>query len=226
MARLDPRIKRRLWLLQQRYAFQPRRLRRLDGQFARHRIERRRHRQDDVLAFEPMLNHILGDQKIPGIDEVLEIIDSRFERRNSSALTPVPSPRRRGGSGSLPRQDRRLAIDAGMAQPRFRRRDQPGRHLRAEDASKLADAIIALARPRQIQRPRRLLARPRQIQKRRQQRPLLDDAWRDHLRNLQVRERSLFAQAGVIIRQRGIGGPQVDADDEARCGHSVPFVGG
>ena len=56
MARLDPGIERRLRLLQKGDALQPRRLRRLDGQLARHRVEGRRHRQDDVLLFEPMLD--------------------------------------------------------------------------------------------------------------------------------------------------------------------------
>ena len=86
MARFDPRIKRGLRLLQQRDFLQPRRLRRLDGQFARHRIERRRHSQNNVLRFEPMLGHVLGNEVIPGIDEMLEVVHGCFERRNAPAV--------------------------------------------------------------------------------------------------------------------------------------------
>ncbi len=210
--RLDPGIKRGLRLLQQRDVFQPRRPRRLDGQLAGRRVERRRHRQHDFLLFQPAVGQVARQLMVPRLNQMFQVERAGFQRRDAAAAFRP-----------LPRQHRPLAVDAGVAQPRLGRRHQPRRHEAALLPGELADGVIAVGVPRQFQAAGRHFARPRQIQIRRQERPVGHGPRPDDLRHGQVRRPAVgrLRGPGIDVGHAAVGGPQVDAHDETRSRHGL-----
>ena len=99
VAGVDPGIEGGLRLLEQREVFQPGGPGRLDGQFAGHGIERGRHRQDDVLLFQAVVRHVLGD------------LDSSRPRPGASGSRCWPRAARRGGRSPAPSTAARALAD-------------------------------------------------------------------------------------------------------------------
>src|SRR5262249_25548094 len=89
---------------------------------------------------------------------------------------------------------------------------------------KLADAEIALACPRHIERSRRLLAGSGKVKKRWQQRPRFDSARLHDLGNRQMLHGAVFPRAGVKVGHRTIGRAQIDADYVAGLSHCVVCI--
>ena len=100
--RAEPGIERGLRFLEQRDVLQPGLLRGLGGEVTGHVVERRRHRHDHGLFFEAILG-LAVRRRVPGLDDVLEVLRTHFERREARHV-------RRSGPG----QERRTAIDAGV----------------------------------------------------------------------------------------------------------------
>ncbi len=208
VAGMNPGIEGRLRFFQERDSFQARSPGRFHRQLPRHGIERRRHGQDDVLVFQPVGRHVLGNKVVPGVGQVLQVIGAGFQGRDPAGIL------RR-----LPGQDRLAAINARMTKPRFGRRHQPGGHLAAEVARELADRVIPFGRPGHAQASRRLFIRPRQIQKGWQQRPFFHHAQLHNLGNGKMGQHRFAPGAGIHVGQGAIGGPQIDADHITRWGH-------
>ena len=136
--RLEPGVERGLRLFQQRDVFEPR------GAWRPRRSARgpRRRTRPAPSGRCPASSSrwsatSLAIDLVPRLGQVLQVAGAGLDRRDLAAIL------RR-----LPRQDRRAAIDAGMAQPRLGRRRQPRRHLAAEVAGELADGVSRAPCPR------------------------------------------------------------------------------
>ncbi len=135
---VDPGVERRLRLFEQDRVRQPGALGRGDAELARHLVERRRHRQDDLLLFQGRA----GEALLPRLADVLQVARRRLDRRQLGDVV-----------GRRPGQDRRLAVDAAVTEPRLRRGHQPTRHAGALGAGELADGVGAVRIPGQGERP-------------------------------------------------------------------------
>jgi len=199
----QPRIDRRLRLFQQHQAPGQSGLQRgLAGQFPGAGVERGRHREHHVL----LGGRRAGECRLPGRNQVFQIAARRLHGRNLRHL-----PRR------VPRQDRPVAIDPAVAQPRLGSRDGPVGHFGPLSPGELADGRLAARLPRQIVRSPTHLVRGGQVDERRQRGPRLDRARRHQLRNRQQRDpRPIFLQRSIC--QHAVGRAQVDAQD-VLCGH-------
>ena len=199
---VEPGVERGLRFLEECEVFEARRPRRLDGQLARRRVERRGHRQDDVLLLEAEVGLLAGHARVPRLGEVPEVQSRRLERRDAAVLL-----------ARAPGQDARPAIDARMAQPRLGRADEARLDLSALLAGVLAGGVVALRCPRQFEAARRHLARAREIQEGRQQRPILDDARLDDLGDGQDDGALGFAlgRRRIDVGEGAVGRAQVDA---------------
>ena len=153
---------------------------------------------------------------VPRLAQVRQIAHRRFERRDALDFL-----------GRIVRQDRRAPIDARMAEPAFRARDEPDRRARATAARQFADGEAALGGPRQVQVAGRELVRMRQVEERRQQVALLDGAGRGELRDRQDALHGLVAVARgeVDVGERAVRRAEIDADRIARIAHSSTSAG-
>ena len=145
-----------------------------------------------------------GSARVPGVAQV----------RRGRAPTPRPARSCATSSAAAPRQDRGRAIDAAVAEPRLRRRDEPARHARALLARELADAEVAARRPGQGEAPGRHVVRAGEVEERRQRRPRRDLARRDELRHVEDPDRRGPALR-VDVGARRVGRAEVDADEVA-----------
>src|SRR5439155_6290879 len=109
---------------------------------------------------------------VPCFAHVREISDGAFQRRDAGHL-----------SRCIVWQNRRPAVDTGVAEPAFRTRYEANRGCRAAVSRQLADSEVALGAPRQAQIPGTEFARMRQIEERRQQIEFFDGTWRSELRD-------------------------------------------
>src|SRR4030095_1258681 len=164
---LDPGIKRRLRLFEQRYIMEPGLFGGLCGQFARSRIERRRNREDDLLGIE-----IAFSRHLPRTGEMPEISRGSFDRRNASHF------RRR-----LPRQQSTRSIHAAVAQPALRRCDEARRHFCAVTPRKFAGGVRDFFIPWDGEGAVWKLSFLCDIYKGWQQQSFFGDAWCGQLRN-------------------------------------------
>ena len=210
--RRQPAVERGLRLLEQREVLQPRLAGRLDGQRAGHVVERRRHRQHDGLLLQAMLRRRpCAIDVVPGLDQVPQVARRRLDRRDA----------RHVGRGA-PGQERRGAIDAGVAEPGLGRGDQPAGHRAAVVAGELADGVVARRRPRAGRWPRRQVVRAGQVEERRQQRR----GRRSRRRRRAAARGRAGSSAGrraaavqVDVGQGAVGRAQVDADEIACHAH-------
>ena len=109
---VEPGVERGLRFFEQRQMLEAGGPGRFHGEFARGRIERRGHRQDDLLRFQFVFGDRVRRHRIPGFGEMFQIPCAGFDRRNATV-----------GLGGAERQDRRFAIAAGVPQPRLRTTD-------------------------------------------------------------------------------------------------------
>ncbi len=198
--RLQPRVERRLRLLQQRHPGQAGLHRGLQRQIARGGVEARRHRHHHVLVRQLRL---VAELRVPRLPQVLQEAGAGLHRRDLRHV-----------SRRTPGEDGRAAIDGGVAQPALGRRHQPRGHLRPMAARQLADHQTLRRVPRQAQRAGRKLGGRRQVQEGRQQRLGLHRARRGQLRHRQHRlaRAPAFLRVQGLPRQRRVRRAQVDAD--------------
>ena len=114
------------------------------------------------------------------------------------------------------------AIDAGVTQPRLRRRDHARRHPCALRTRELADDLACALVPRQRGLVRREIDVAREIDERRQLAPRRDLAGCHQLRNLE-HANARVGRVGGDIGDRRVRGAEVDADQEAR-GQAIVFT--
>ena len=79
-AGIDPGIEGSLRLLEQGKVLQTGRPCRLNGQFPGHRIKRRRHGENDVLLLQPVRGHIPGDDMVPRLAQMPQVVGGGLER--------------------------------------------------------------------------------------------------------------------------------------------------
>ena len=195
----QPGIHGRLRLLEQHQAFrQPGRQRCGARQLAGTGVERSRHGEHDLLLAERRFRM----RCVPSSDQVLEIPLGGRERRDLGHFFR-----------SVPRQDRLAAIDPAVAEPALGGGHRAHRHFGRLPAGNLADSPALAALPREIEVAGLGFLRRAQVAERRQQRPVLDRAGRNELRNLEQRDHRLL---GPQRRkgERAVRGAQVDAYDE------------
>ena len=197
----QPGIDGRLRLFQQdEIVGQPGRQGRLAGQLAGAGVERGRHGQDHEL-----LGHGgFRMQFLPGRDHVFEVALRGRDRRNlGHALRRAPG------------QDRLMAIDPAIGQPRLGRADGPVGHFGPLPPGIFAHGKVALLGPRQIERPAARFVGVGQIGERRQHGPRLDRPAAHQLRQGQEFDLRIL---GVQRRigQHAVGRAQIEPQDEFR----------
>ena len=126
--RVEPGVERGLRLFEQRHVLEAGALRGAQRQLARLRVERRGHRQQDVLLRQRQRRRRPARPRVERRGEVPQVRGRRVHRRDLRHVL-----------GRAPRQDRRGAVRAAVRQPRLRRRDQPHRVLGAAAPRELAD---------------------------------------------------------------------------------------
>jgi hypothetical protein len=172
---------------------------RFAGQLAGRGIERGRHGEHHDLHG----NRGVRMRLLPGGDHVLQVALRGGDGRD------LGNTRRRA-----PRQDRLMAIDAAVGQPRLGRAHGAVGHFSSLPAGILAHRIVAPRGPRHVQCAALGLTGIGQVGERRQHRPRLDRAGGDKLRQ---GENFDLGMLGVERRpgQHAIGRAQVEAQNEA-----------
>ena len=182
----DPGIKRRRRFFEQRQLLDAGLARGDDGQLASLFIKARGHRQHHVV-----LANARTPLLRPRVRHALQNARRDFHRReHSSRLLRIPG-KNLGG-----------AVHFRIRKPALGRMDAFGRHQRALLAREHAQIFLIA-----------------QIQKRRQSAPRLDAALRHVLRNLQDANRRRIRFRGLLwvdVRERGVGGAEIDADVHSR----------
>ena len=145
---LEPVVERRLRLLEQRHVRQPGLPRGLHGELARHGVEARRDRQHHLLVLQRQRGIALRDRVLPRLAQVPEDARRGLERRDLFHVV-----------ARAPRQDRRAPVHVGVAEPALRRGHEPVPDLRAVVARELADRVVAILGPGQLEAPRGQLVR-------------------------------------------------------------------
>ena len=198
----QPRIERGLRLFQQdQFVRQPRQQRRLARQLARAGIERRRHRQHNVL----LRDGGIGKGARPDGHQVLEIAPRGFDRRHLRHL------RRR-----VPRKNRLMTIDPAVREPRLGGGHRARWHIRRLSHGHRTDGVILPSFPGKIERTAsRLLLGP-QVQERRKHALRLNRPGSNKLRHQkQFYGRGLFAKACKC--KDAVGRPEINPNRKLRC---------
>ncbi len=152
---LDPGVEGRLRLFEQRDVLIAGLLGGFQRQFARHGIERSRHRDQHLLLGERRVGHA----GVPGLAQMLQVAAAGFHRRDL-----VDAFRRAEG------QQRRGAVHAGMREPRFGRRDQAADVFRRRASAPAGPTTKSRAGvPGQRDGAGRKIGRARQVEERGQQ---------------------------------------------------------
>ncbi len=213
LVRDDPAIEGGLRLLEQGDGFEPRLLGRDQRQLAGRLVERGGDGQDHLLVLEPSRRVVPGELGIPGVADVAKVVGRGLDGRDLPRL-----------GRAAPGQDRRLAVDAGVAEPALGAGDEVARHPRALDPGELADDPVGPLVPGQPRRAGRKVVGARQVEERRQHRPGGRLAGGDQLRDLEEPDvgRGPLPTLRVHIRHRAIGRPQVDSHDISSACHAVP----
>ena len=133
---LYPAVQSGLGLFQQHRLPQPHGMRGLHGQFACRGIEGGRDSDDEFLFTQRRL----GETRIPGITQMPQIEPGGFQRRHARHLFR-----------SLDRQDCGPAVDAAVAEPTLRARNQADRRLASKGSCQLADDGPIIVTPGQFQ---------------------------------------------------------------------------
>jgi hypothetical protein len=196
---VDPRVERRLRLLEQHHRGQAGLLRGQRRQLAGRLVERRRAGDDDVLLDEARAR---PERVVPGVADMAE--DRRLGRDRRQPRPVLAAPR----------QDRGLAVDAGVAQPRLGRGDHPLRVARPLGARQLADdGPVGGGRrpPRQRHLAGAEVVLAGQVDERRQLPPRAALARGDELRDLEHAHAGI-GRGRVDVGHRGVGRPEIDAD--------------
>ena len=169
----------------------------LDGQRAGDVVIRRRNGQHDVLAFE----RVIGKSVIPCGFQVSEIAGVDFGGRQARDL-----------NRAVPRENRRGAVNSGVTQPRFRRRNQTVGLLRALLFGENADNRgLRAGFPRQAEGGFAEFSGVRLIMKRRERLALFDFSGGDKLRNPKQADRAVSLRR-IHIRRRRIRCSQINSN--------------
>jgi hypothetical protein len=210
-APLEPAVERGLRLLQQRHGGQAGLTRGFERELARRRVERRGHRERDVLLREG----VARVRVIPRGPQVAQVARRRGDRRHTLHAL-----------GGVRGQERRAAVHARVAQPALGALHQAQRRAGPQLAREGAHQGAGRRVPGQRQAAARQLSGEREIQARRQERAPVHLPEGHGLRHAQQRLRGGRRRLlEVDVRQRGVRGAEVDAHGEAGAHPSSTSAG-